>query len=72
MRRMQPDVIGGIAAWPGDGTFIQVVYFSSEEEARQGERAEPSPEDAETMAELNGLMEVERYVDLREPWLASP
>ena len=72
MRRMRPDVIGGIAAWPGDGTFIQVVYFSSEEEARQGERAEPSPEDAETMAELNGLMEVERYVDLREPWLASP
>lgn len=72
LRRTRPDVIGGIAAWPGDGTFTQVVYFRSEEEARQGERSEPSPEDAEAMARLGGLMQVDRYIDLRDPWFASP
>ena len=72
LRRMRPDVIGGIAAWPGDGTFTQVVYFTSEGEAREGERSEPSPDDAEAMAKLDGLMQVDRYVDLRDPWLTSP
>ena len=71
LRRARPDVIGGIAAWPGDGRFTQVVYFTSEEEARKGEQAEPSPEDAEAMAKLGGLMQVERFIDLRQPMLTS-
>ncbi len=72
LQRVRPDVIGGIAAWPGDGTFTQVVYFTSEEEARKGEKAEMSPEDAEAMQRSVGTMQVERFVDLRDPWLASP
>ena len=71
-QRVRPDVIGGIAAWPGDGTFTQVVYFTSEEEARKGEKGEMSPEDAEAMQRSVGTMQVERFVDLRDPWLAGP
>jgi hypothetical protein len=72
LSQARPDVIGGIAAWPGDGTFTQVVYFTSEEEARKGEQSEMSAQDAEAMQEAVGSMQVERYVDLREPWFNSP
>ena len=72
LRRARPDVIGGIAAWPGDGTFTQVVYFTSEAEAREREKAEMSPEDAEAMQQSVGTMQVERFVDLRQPWFNSP
>lgn len=71
-RRARPDVLGGIIAWPGDGTFTQVVYFTSEAEARRGEQAEPSPDDAEAIAQVVSLMQADRYVDLREPFLRSP
>jgi hypothetical protein len=71
LRQARPEVIGGIVAWPGDGTFRQVVYFTSEEEARKGESAGMSPEHAEAMARVAGLMQMERFVDLRDPWLAS-
>lgn len=72
LQRVRPDVIGGIAAWPGDGTFTQVVYFTSEAEAREREKAELSAEDAEAMQRSVGTMQVERFVDLREPWFNSP
>ena len=72
LQRARPDVIGGIAAWPGDGTFTQVVYFTSEAEAREREKAEMSPEDAEAMQQSVGTMQVERFVDLRQPWFNSP
>ena len=72
LERMRPDVIGGIAAWPGDGTFTQVVYFTSEAEAREGEKAEPSPEEAEAMQRSLGTMQIDRFIDLRQPWFNSP
>ena len=31
-----------------------------------------SPEDAEAMQRSVGTMQVERFVDLREPWFSSP
>jgi hypothetical protein len=71
-RRARSDVIGGIVAWPGDGTFTQVVYFINEVDARKGEKAEFSPEDAEAMGRVAPLMQVDRYYDLREPLLRSP
>jgi hypothetical protein len=72
LRKTRPDVIGGIAAWPGDGTFTQVVYFTSEDDARRGEQAEVPSEDAEAMQQAVGSMQVDRYIDLRDPWFGSP
>lgn len=72
LRRTRPDVIGGIAAWPGDGTFVQVVYFTSEEEARANERNEPgTDEDRAASERLSSLMQFEAFLDLTDPWLYS-
>lgn len=72
LRRMRPDVIGATAAWPGDGTLIQTVYFTSERDARAGESAEPvSDEDRAASERLSSLMQMERFVDLSDPWLYS-
>jgi hypothetical protein len=73
LARMRPDVIGGIVAWPGDGTFVQVVYFTSEAEARANEGlASATDEDKAAMERLGSLMTVDRYIDLSDPWLYSP
>ena len=72
LARMRPDVIGGTIGWPGDGSFVQTVYFSSEAEARKAESAEPATqEDREFTDRLMSLMTVERYIDLPNPELYS-
>jgi hypothetical protein len=72
LRQVRPDVIGGTVAWPGDGRFIQVVYFTSEGEARAAEGADPaSDEDRAARERLMSLMQFERFIDLRDPMLYS-
>lgn len=70
LRKERPEVLGGFAAWVGDGRFFQTVYFSSEAEARQGESREASPEVQEQMARLNDILDVEEYLDLPSPRLS--
>ena len=71
LRQMRPDVLGGLIAWHGDNQFVQAVYFSSEAEAREGESRQLSDEEAAQRDEMLSAFEVERYVDLKEPWLYS-
>jgi hypothetical protein len=72
LNRTRPDVIGGTVAWPGDGRFIQTIYFSSEAEARAGEKAEPaSDEEREAWERMRGAMQPDRFLDLTDPWLNS-
>ena len=72
LNRVRPDVIGGTAAWPGDGTFVQTVYFTSEYEARAMESAASMNDHDRADAErLMSLMQVERYIDLPNPMLYS-
>jgi hypothetical protein len=68
MRKMRPDIIGGIAAWHGDGGgYTQVMYFESEATAREAEANStndgPPPEFAELMGEMS-------FIDLSDPWFA--
>ncbi|GAA2404930.1 hypothetical protein [Nonomuraea africana] len=68
----RPDVIGGIAALWGEGSFTQAIYFTSEEEAREGERKQPPSELKALFDEEMSLYEGDLvYYDLRDPWLAS-
>jgi hypothetical protein len=72
MSELRPDVIGGTIGWDDDGHFTQTVYFTSEEAAREGERAlasDPgiSAQMNEWVAQVEGL----RYLDLSEPRMAS-
>lgn len=66
MSEQRPDVIGGLSAWQNND-FTEVIYFTSEAEAREGERKM----DAETGGgpEWQKLMTNVKYIDLREPWL---
>ena len=66
LRKMRPDLIGGIVAWHPEGDkFTQVVYFESEAAARAGEAnmSERPPQ------EWMDLMENVSYIDLPDPWL---
>jgi hypothetical protein len=73
LRVLRPDVLGFVVGFHDgeDGAFTQVVYFSSEEEAREAERKELPPEAAEAMREADELMQDLHYYDLRKPWLYS-
>lgn len=72
LRRTRPDVLGGIVAWPGDGTFIQTVYFTTEADARANEKAEPATdEEREAWERMGSLMEMETFIDISDPWLYS-
>jgi hypothetical protein len=62
------DVIGSVVAWAGSH-FTEVVYFTSEEEARKGERSRPQQVALEKIWPRTGDLE---YFDLRSPWFASP
>ena len=49
------------------------LYFTSEEDAREGESKEPPPEMETMMKELETLSLGEpSYFDLKDPWLHSP
>ena len=70
MATLRPDLLGGLTARSGD-RFTQVAYFTSEAEAREGERKELPAEQAEAMREWEKLVTDLRYLDLSEPWLRS-
>jgi hypothetical protein len=71
---VRPDLLGYITAMHDDedGAFTQVIYFTSEEEARAGEQGEMPAEAAEVLREAMELIQDLRFYDLREPWLYSP
>jgi hypothetical protein len=71
---MRPDLLGYITALHDDqdGAFTQVMYFTSEEEARAGEQGGMPAEAAEVLRAAMELIQDMRYHDLREPWLHSP
>ena len=59
---------GGVVAWDGS-RFTEVVYFTSEEEARKGEKSESHTSALEIIWPRTEDLQ---YFDLREPWFASP
>jgi hypothetical protein len=69
----RPDIIGSIAAAHDAGAYTMAIYFTSEAEAREGERKEPPPELKAQMDEMDALSTgVPEFYDLKQPWLYSP
>jgi hypothetical protein len=69
----RPDVVGSITVGHDDGAYTMVLYFTSEEEAREGERKEVPPELQATMDEMNKISTGEpEFFDLRQPLMLSP
>jgi len=69
----RPDVIGSVAVGHDGGAYTMAMYFTSEAEAREGERKELPPELAAQMEEMNKLSIGEpEFFDLKQPWLHAP
>jgi hypothetical protein len=69
----RPDILGSVAVLHDGGAYTMAIYFTSEEEAREGERKEPPPELKAQMEEMDALSEgMPEFFDLKEPWLYAP
>ena len=69
----RPDVVGSVAIGHEGGAYTMVMYFTSEAEAREGERKEPPPELRAQMEEMDKLSVGEtEFFDLKRPVIISP
>ena len=67
--QLRPDLLGGLRIWTGKDSCVDVAYFTSEAEAREGEKAEMPAELQEAMAGMEEGMGKIEYLDLTEPHL---
>jgi hypothetical protein len=73
MAEHRPDMLGSVAIGHEGGAWTQVLYFTSEAEAREGERKEPPAELQNAMEEMGKLSVGETaFYDIRQPLLESP
>jgi len=69
----RPDMIGSVTVGHQGGAYTMVMYFTSEADAREGERKQLPPELQANMEEMNKISLGEpEFFDLREPVLLSP
>jgi hypothetical protein len=65
LKKLRPDLIGGVDVWQPDGSFISVAYFTSEAEARKNEKAMgDDPMMGEYMSHMAGDPE---FIDITDP-----
>ena len=70
---VRPELIGSVAVGHDGGAYTMVMYFTSEAEAREGERKEIPAELRANMEELNKLAIGEpEFFDLQKPLIHSP
>jgi hypothetical protein len=62
----RPDILGGLRAWTGPDSCIDVMYFTSEADARKGESSEMPEALQQAIQEFGGLGQTE-YLDLVDP-----
>jgi hypothetical protein len=69
-----PHILGMTVAEHADrsGDFTQIVYFTSEQDARRFEPAPPAEADEPVQEERRRLLTELRCFDLRDPQLLSP
>ena len=68
----RPDVLGSLEIGHDDGAYTVVLWFTSEAEAREGERKEVPLELRTSMEEMGKLAVGDtEYLDLRQPVLRS-
>jgi len=70
---LRPDMLGSIGVDHDGGLYTMVMYFTSEADAREGERKEVPLELRANMEEMNKLSAGEtEFFDLKEPAIRSP
>jgi hypothetical protein len=71
VERHRPDVLGGVVAVADDGAVLQVVYFSSEEDAREAEARPASDEEPSDELRVMERLGEPSYLDLPHPRIVS-
>jgi hypothetical protein len=70
--QLRPDLLGTVTAVHEGGETTTAAYFTSEQDAREGESKEVPQELQEGMAEIDALTVGEpEFLDIKEPWLDS-
>jgi hypothetical protein len=71
LSELRPDVLGGVTAWDGDW-WCQAIYFTSEADAREGEKKFEtlSGDDRKAFEEMMAAYGEPRFVDGRNPLFA--
>lgn len=69
IREGRPEILGAVTIRHQDGRYDDVVYFTSEAAARQGESLEVPPELQKMFASMMAAAEIDEYLDLVDPWL---
>jgi hypothetical protein len=70
--QLRPDLLGTVTAVHEGGEMTTAAYFTSEQDAREGESKEVPQELQEGMAEIDALTVGEpEFLDIKEPWLDS-
>jgi hypothetical protein len=74
LAREVPHILGMTVAEHADrpGDFTQIVYFTSEQDARRFQQEPPAEADEPVLEQLRRLMTDLRSFDLRDPQLLSP
>ena len=67
----RPDIIGATRAIDDEGYVTETVAFTSEADAREGERKEPPPELKQLLDGEMSMLEDIRFLELHQPWFAS-
>jgi hypothetical protein len=68
---VRPDLIGGIRVWTALDVFVEANYFTSEQDARDGEKQAPPPELVEGLEDFMAMVKDAEYFDFTEPFLHS-
>jgi hypothetical protein len=68
----RPDIIGGVQGLKADGSFVTAIYFRSEAEAREGEKAPMPPDMQAAMEESQSNTTDMTFTDLSAPAFQSP
>jgi hypothetical protein len=70
---LRPDMIGNVMIGQDGGAYTMIMYFTSEADAREGERKEVPLELQANMEEMNKLTVGEtEFFDLKQPVFRSP
>jgi hypothetical protein len=74
LAREAPHILGMTVAEHADrpGDFTQIMYFTSEQDARRFEQEPPAEADQPVLEQLRNLMTDSRSFDLRDPQMLSP
>lgn len=69
MAKARPDVIGDITVIHPDSTYSDVIYFTSEAEARKAETQDVPAEMQAMFEEWASAAQIEEFIDLKQPRL---